>query len=730
VSYTEYSNVISTSVVDIDPGSIGNGQYIAEGANPDALTSLAGATGDGTVSYQWQLSTTGSTEGFSNIDGAVSATYDPGVLNADAWYRREATANDGEITCSAYSDVVAVTVINFEPGTISDDQTTCQGEALLAFSSLTGASGDGTISYQWQSSITSADEGFSDIEGEISATFEPGIVATDTWFRREAIASMGGTELSEYSNVVYATIIDLSAGSISAAQTLCEGDASSPLASIAGASGEGSIVYQWQMSTVSATEGFIDVEGAIAAGYNPGSPAVTTWFRRQASTEVSGFTCEKYTNSVKITVNPLQKLSGTFYYHHASGDIILDGQDITVNLYEVEDLAHEYLIASTITDENGYYEFTDLCSDTWYHIVASTNASNAGAINTTDAAQTNYWATHITPIEKVRFYASDVGTPGQCQDLCVNSTDAGRIQQNFVFGNPFDRYWTFWKAGTIMTCNQACESYPDIMIPAGNDVIQNMYGLCTGDYNRSFNPNYMKSASTSLELTQQGNRMTTAGQTIDLPVRMVNAASVGALSLILEFPVEALEVTDVIMPVENGQLDWAVKGNELRIGWNSTVPLYLTAGSELLTLRLQTLSAYNGNDPLTITLAGDPLNELADETFNVIGNAVLSIETINGNALGLDESLSGDALRISAYPNPFTDKVKFSYTLQEQASVSLEISTHLGNPVEVRDLGMQQAGYHEIVFNASDIPSGLYIAKLTMKNTNIALMKTHKIIKN
>lgn len=94
-------------------GKISDSQRICSGVIPNAFTSELLPTGyKGTLEYQWQSSTTSSTEGFSDIASANTETYAPGKLTATTWYKRLA-----RVTCmdswtdAAESNVVCVEVI-------------------------------------------------------------------------------------------------------------------------------------------------------------------------------------------------------------------------------------------------------------------------------------------------------------------------------------------------------------------------------------------------------------------------------------------------------------------------------------------------------------------------------------------------------------------------------------------------------------------------------------------
>jgi hypothetical protein len=393
---------------------------------------------------------------------------------------------------------------------------------------------------------------------------------------------------------------------------------------------------------------------------------------------------------------------------------------ITVKLYQVgSQVGSDYNVTS------GTYQFTDLCPGT-YEIRVSSSNSTDGSINTTDAAQTNFWGANPYQIEKVRFYAGDVtGVP-----FYINSSDAQRIQANFVYGTAFDKGpWAFWRAGeTISSNSNPSQSYANVTI-SGSDVTANIYGLCAGDFNRSFTPGAMRLAGTKTELIYKGNRQISSNQEFELPVRMVNPSGVGSVSLILNFPEKLVEVKDVSIDGSDDQPDWAVHNDELRIGWFSTVPLNLAADADLLTLRLKTTTAFTGVKSIKFALAPDPLNELADDRYDVIPGAVISVEVIEASTDGtLEEPSAPCALSLSAYPNPFSDFTMINYTLPFEGKVNLEIRSILGKPLTTLVDGTQAAGDHKVKFDTHGIPAGVYTATVTLTAGKEEIFRTIKLI--
>ncbi len=93
-------------------GTIGNDQTGCGSFTPSALTSLVLPTGQsGTLEFKWQLSTTSSSSGFSDIAGSNTASYSPGILSQTTWYKRIARVDCmTDWTGSVESNVVEITV--------------------------------------------------------------------------------------------------------------------------------------------------------------------------------------------------------------------------------------------------------------------------------------------------------------------------------------------------------------------------------------------------------------------------------------------------------------------------------------------------------------------------------------------------------------------------------------------------------------------------------------------
>jgi len=76
------------------------------------------------------------------------------------------------------------------------------------------------------------------------------------------------------------------------------------------------------------------------------------------------------------------------------------------------------------------------------------------------------------------------------------------------------------------------------------------------------------------------------------------------------------------------------------------------------------------------------------------------------------------------YPNPFNSTTSISYTLPKSSEVRLSIHDIHGREITVIQDGVKKEGYHTTVWNASEIPTGMYFIQLEAGG----LTKTRKVM--
>ena len=358
---TNGAEVIATINPALEGGIVSGDQAICIGGTAATLTSATLATGGtGSISYQWQVSSNNST--FTDIALATGSTYAPGAITSSKYYRRKAvTSNDAAV----YSNVLVVTVNPLPVISLTSNITITSGASVLLTAS-------GANTYSWSPSTG------------LSASNTAAVTATPTSTTTYTVTGTNSTTSCFATASVTVTVNPaLSAGTISAAQTICVGATPATLSSATAATGgTGTIVYEWLSSTNGTT--FTTISGATSSTYSPGAISVNTYFKRGASTPNDA---SVYSSAILISVQ--QSVGGsiagsaTVCAGTNSTVLTLSGQTGSVTKWQSA-LASDF--SGTVTDINSVANSiteTNLTATKYYRAVvrvgvcAASNSSTA-----------------------------------------------------------------------------------------------------------------------------------------------------------------------------------------------------------------------------------------------------------------------------------------------------------------------------------------------------------------
>jgi hypothetical protein len=108
-----------------------------------------------------------------------------------------------------------------------------------------------------------------------------------------------------------------------------------------------------------------------------------------------------------------------------------------------------------------------------------------------------------------------------------------------------------------------------------------------------------------------------------------------------------------------------------------------------------------------------PNSSYADADFvAVYGRQDLSNKVKDNNIALKQIEVAPTEYSLGSYPNPFNPTTVIRYTMPEAGQVSLKIYNVLSQEVANLVESNQSAGVHQINFNASHLPTGIYIARL------------------
>jgi len=146
---------VTVTVNDATAGVIASDQTVCDGDAASVLIETSSGNGYGTVSYQWQSSTTDCSTGFADIEGATSQSYDPGVLAQTTYFHRldTRTTTEGLICGPHTTNCVTVTIVpNPVANATATDETANDANDGTATSNPT--SGTPGYSYNWSNGET------------------------------------------------------------------------------------------------------------------------------------------------------------------------------------------------------------------------------------------------------------------------------------------------------------------------------------------------------------------------------------------------------------------------------------------------------------------------------------------------------------------------------------------------------------------------------------------------
>ncbi|MCX6270154.1 MAG: BACON domain-containing carbohydrate-binding protein [Bacteroidetes bacterium] len=325
---------------------------------------------------------------------------------------------------------------------------------------------------------------------------------------------------------------------------------------------------------------------------------------------------------------------------------------------------------------SGQYTLDAQCSKTW------------GGANANDALLVLRKFTGLVTLSPLRSAAADVDASG-----FSNAADALMIARRFVGIIPS------FPAGDWVF------EHPDIVLPQSGNVIWNFMGLCFGDLDGSYIPPVKQEPG--VMLTFEENIQGCPGETILVPVGTCSDLEIGSISLLLEYPGKSIEILDVEIPGNPGNLVYNARDGRLSVAWYSLDALHLKKGETLLQIRLRLLT----QDRNVIQFSTLPGCELGNADASPLEKVKLSVPVLL--PVETTELLKG------IFPNPFINSTLITYSLPEEGEACLVICNLLGEVLEtLQDVPLPKGNY-EFLWTPRPATSGMVFCKLSFNGKTI-----------
>jgi hypothetical protein len=121
---------------------------------------------------------------------------------------------------------------------------------------------------------------------------------------------------------------------------------------------------------------------------------------------------------------------------------------------------------------------------------------------------------------------------------------------------------------------------------------------------------------------------------------------------------------------------------------------------------------------LQLTIYVDEGNDGTIDDTLYITNEVTGVEDDQGSLIPTEYRLEQN------YPNPFNPTTTISYSIPQEGLVTLKVYNAIGEEIAIVVNEVKQAGNYSVLFDASDLPSGIYVYQLKVNS----FIETKKMI--
>jgi hypothetical protein len=356
-------------------------------------------------------------------------------------------------------------------------------------------------------------------------------------------------------------------------------------------------------------------------------------------------------------------------------------------------------LATSITDQYGFYEFTNLSAGN-YTVTFFTDQP-AGGVELDDANLVLQYLDGDVTFTPVQELAADVNgsgniTHGDYQLILNRYLNRGK---EFPIGP-----WIFEPlAVTIPTESR------DGFVSKG--------GSSSGDVNGNLQPDPKSNPifiSNSVEYIIQK-----ASAPIVFNLTAGQEFRIAGMHMVIKVPAE-LEIIGVESTIPQANI-YLSENNQIRITWldESATGFGLNEGESLLSIQTKAREMQDAEQVYHLTLSDE--SHLMDVNGLILKGVTLMMPTLS---VRLQQ-----VMQLSVYPNPFISNATIEYQLPEEGNVMIALFDQAGRQVMELNNTNQAAGANQVKIDGSDLIPGIYHYSVEF-NGNTQEVLTGTIIKS
>lgn len=349
---------------------------------------------------------------------------------------------------------------------------------------------------------------------------------------------------------------------------------------------------------------------------------------------------------------------------------------IVANLYN----ANGEFVASTITGNDGIFQFEDLTAGEAYSVHFSTELEPFG-VDLADAFLLLQYLNHKAKLSKLQKQAADVNG-----DNKVNFSDfVFIVSQWYLLGEKFPAGDWVFPVWTFTPNTLKATTGPDgpITIVSQSDISSEL-------------PPVIKEAITVINKLKEFAYSENQYE-LSLPISFVNSQKVYGLGLEMAFNNMDVEIIGLNSSFDNA--DYIIDNNTFKLSWVGDEGKSFAAGQDFLELNVR-LNSYEDMNAM--------LQNVAEAQF--VGEDGSLLQNVKLNMPKLKKSIVELSIG-NPYPNPGNNEISFAINQAYAKRVQVEIYNLSGQIVRQISASPKNS---KITISTSDLPNGSYLCSLNI----------------